>query len=134
MFVLQIVFPKSNFALVFNFRYWTDFHPLFEHPKWILTKFPSINSFFWKSTKIKIMSHNSIKTNSIQTTDFLTTFWSEMATITAYANSTVVFLFSPHKQIKMEMKNTSLPLHQMIFSWKHPHRLLRIAEGKGFMD
>lgn len=30
-------------------------------------------------------------------------------------------------------KKISLPLHQMIFSRKHLHRLLRIAEGKDFI-
>lgn len=49
----------------------------------------------------------------------------------AHANFTVVFLLIQLQPLlEMQMRNTSLPLHQMIFSRKHLHRLSRMAERR----
>lgn len=68
-------------------------------------------------------------------TDFLIKKWrtSLMLMQIAHANFTVVFflLIQLKLLLEMQMRNTSLPLHQMIFSRQHLHRLWRIARGKG---
>lgn len=77
--------------------------------------------------------------NNIPTTDCFKTFWSEMANEVMQIQACFSFFFfvyftqtSSDGNVN-EKKKTSLPLHQMIFSRKHLHRLLRIAEGKDFI-